>query len=522
MKKQLLFSTLAAIMLSACGGGSNQNAGGENKAAADTITAFQIFKMINPDMAAESTNADSSDRMYYLLYNEEDLSGISTLLLRHNDNGYLVVTEKSSHDEMGDVYIDYLKFYHYNDGKLTELKDIQPTPSINEFAAIDAVAFYDPDDEGDFGPAGIIYNYNFVDQLLEVSASPFWVDPFYLYYKWDGSKFVLDHKSDLPKHINLITSAGLGNIYVGDNPPEKLEGFQANTLGKTMYFNRDGKKMFKLSLNADGKIDTITILSDLYTYRMDVDGPSKTPLGIGFNPIDYGFWGKQYFKFKDNNWVRTIPAIADENLEEATQKNDSLGVIEFYTTNNGITNLYPEIGKVVTNDDRPDFNSNATITLIKIYKAQPEIDTGLDIFHQLIKLHAKENDDNPLLNYDEQADEIYKDNKKTNGFHLNDYGSHQVYNHAFKYFPLKSGGYKVYEYVAWEHGYQYNCEVNPFDEEFHLYCYIYKDGTLTPTALEPDIPSDLHSTPTPLTDNGLKGIGYTFVWDGESMVKQEE
>ena len=143
MKKQLAIIFLAAIMLSACGGGSNQNAGGENKAAADTITAFHIFKMLNPDMAAESTNADSSDRMYYLLYNEEELSGISTLLLRHNDNGYLVVTENSSHDEMGDVYIDYLKFYHYNDGKLTELKDIQPTPSINEFAAIDAVAFYD-------------------------------------------------------------------------------------------------------------------------------------------------------------------------------------------------------------------------------------------------------------------------------------------------------------------------------------------------------------------------------------------
>ncbi|MCR5454277.1 MAG: hypothetical protein K6F33_04760, partial [Bacteroidales bacterium] len=102
MKKQLTIIALAAIMLSACGGsGANQNSGGENKAAADTITAFQIFKMLNPDMAAESTNADSSDRMYYLLYNEEELSGISTLLLRHNDNGYLVVTEKSSHDEMG-------------------------------------------------------------------------------------------------------------------------------------------------------------------------------------------------------------------------------------------------------------------------------------------------------------------------------------------------------------------------------------------------------------------------------------
>ena len=520
MKIKHLSILFAAIMLSACGGGSNQNAGGENKAAADTITAFHIFKLLNPDMAAESTNADSSDRMYYLLYNEEELSGISTLLLRHNDNGYLVVTEKSSHDEMGDVYIDYLKFYHYNDGKLTELKDIQPTPSINEFAAIDAVAFYDPDDEGDFGPAGIIYNYNFVDQLLEVSASPFWVDPFYLYYKWDGSKFVLDHKSDLPKHINLITSAGLGNIYVGDNPPENLEGFQANTLGKTMYFNRDGKKMFKLSLNADGKIDTITILSDLYTYRMDVDGPSNDPLGIGFNPIDHGFWVNQYIKFKDNNWVRTIPALADQNIEKATHKNDSLGVIEFYTTNDGITNLYPENGKIVTHDNRPEFNENATITLIKIYKGQP--DFGLDIFHQLITLHAKENDNNPLLNYDEQADEIYKDNKKTNGFHLNDYGSHQVYNHAFKYFPLKSGGYKVYEYVAWEHGFRYDYHVDPFDEQYHLYCYIYKDGTLTPTALEPDIPSDLHSTPTPLTDNGLKGIGYTFVWDGESMVKQEE
>ncbi len=45
---------------------------------------------------------------------------------------------------------------------------------------------------------------------------------------------------------------------------------------------------------------------------------------------------------------------------------------------------------------------------------------------------------------------------------------------------------------------------------------------LVNTALEPDIPSDLNSTPTPHTDNGLKGYGNTFVWDGESMVKQEE
>ncbi|MCR5454081.1 MAG: hypothetical protein K6F33_03740, partial [Bacteroidales bacterium] len=81
-------------------------------------------------------------------------------------------------------------------------------------------------------------------------------------------------------------------------------------------------------------------------------------------------------------------------------------------------------------------------------------------------------------------------------------------------------GYKVYEYVAWEHGSRYDYHVDPFDEQYHLYCYIYKDGTLTPTALEPDIPSDLHSTPTPLTDNGLKGFGDTFVWDGERMVKQ--
>ena len=76
MKKQLLFSTLAAIMLSACGSGITQNEGTQN---AETITAFHIFKMLNPDMAAESTNADSSDRMYFNWEDKEDeFSGSSS------------------------------------------------------------------------------------------------------------------------------------------------------------------------------------------------------------------------------------------------------------------------------------------------------------------------------------------------------------------------------------------------------------------------------------------------------------
>ena len=532
MKKQITIISIAALMLSACGGGANQNSGG-NKAQVDTITAFQIYQMVDPEKAATYKDTVSSDRLFFSWsYTDEEafaMYDINTLLLSHNDGGYLVIAEEDAFDEQDNLTIHYFKFYRYNDGKLTEINTTPPTansflpsPSVNEYAAIDAVAFYDPTGQPNVGPMGLLYKYDFTTQLLVISANPYYVDQFALYYKWNGSKFVLDHKSDLPGNINLISAAGLGRIFVGDNPPEKLEGFQSNTLGKAMYFNRDGKKMFKLSLNADGKIDTITVLSDLYTYRIDVDGPSNTHVGIGFKPINYGFWGTQeYFKFKDNNWVRTIPGCADQNLHSdfIPPNYDTLGVIEFYTTKDGIKNIYPENGKIVTfsnpNSERPEFDENATITLIKIYHGQPDV--GRLIFSLLLKEHANFTHDNNMIGIYDRDIKYYDKNKTPDGYILNEWGSVQIYNHSFKYFPLNSGGYKVYEYFAWEQGHQYDYHSDPFDPTHFLYCYIYKDGTLTPTALEPEIPSDISASITPFTD---KGLG-EFVWNGERMIKPE-
>ena len=60
--------------------------------------------------------------------------------------------------------------------------------------------------------------------------------------------------------------------------------------------------MFKLSLDANDKIDTITVLSPLYTFRIDCDGPTNDHFGIGYKPVD--FCSNDDFVGKDGVLIR--------------------------------------------------------------------------------------------------------------------------------------------------------------------------------------------------------------------------
>ena len=81
---------------------------------------------------------------------------------------------------------------------------------------------------------------------------------------------------------------------------------------------------------------------------------------------------------------------------------DSLVVLDFYTTPTAITNIYPEIGKVVTWKDNPKIDPNATVTQIKLYHRQPETSTGdAHIALQFWKEMLKEYDPLGMLDGDE-------------------------------------------------------------------------------------------------------------------------
>ena len=387
MKKTFLIPALAALALASCGGGNqNQNGGTATDTAVsgttstDNITAYQIFKLIDPKNASiklgSGTDTTAKEKFTYSFTSEDGdgAEGETVNCLSHSDGGLLVVYQHWYYGDMDGYNADDLKLYRYQDGKLTECNNLLPKASVSDFAAIDAVSLYNaPDDD-------YIYSeYDTEDApLMLLYHKWMYNDPVRLFYKWDGAKFVPAESDHQTKQFNILSTAGIGRIFLGDNPPESLDGFQKNALGKTVYFNRDGKKQFKLSLNDNGKIDTITILSDRYTYRMDVDGPTNDHYGIGFNDVGYGLFKGQYFVMKDGVWVRTIDEANDSNPIDMFGENSPNpvdyphnGVIEFYTTREAVKNIYPEIGKKVTDDDNPKYDPNATVTLIKIYSQQP-------------------------------------------------------------------------------------------------------------------------------------------------------
>lgn len=523
MKKYITIPALAAMTLMSCG----------TSTPTETPAAYQIFKMIDPknaDIQLEpGTDTTAKDVFSYSVFMDDYYEGETVQCLSHDNGGCLVIHQKWADGAVDGYSNNGFNLYLYQDGKLTERNDLLPAVTVDDFAAVDAVSLYNVPksvkDRFTINSLNISYDTEQSPSMLMYSSYVY-KDDIQLYFKWDGTKFAPSECESQTRQFNLLTTAGIGRIFVGDKAPDQLAGFQKKMDGNTAVFSRDGKPHFQLSLSDDGKIDTITILSDRYTYCMDVDGPTNDHYGIGFSNIEdgigYGLFKGQYIVMKDGVWVRVITEKpSDYNItemfDEDTETYPHDGVIEFYTTPNAITNIQPENGKKVDYyTSSPKYDENATVTLVKIYKGQPDI--GLDIFHQLIEIHKKEGDKNPLLNYYDNADKYYYDNKKANGFHLNDYGSVEIYNHAFKYYPRNGGGYKVYEYVAMEHGNRYDYRVDPFDERRIFSCFVYKDGTLTPATLEPDIPSDLHRTPTPFTDNGISVYGTEYVWNGEHLV----
>ena len=383
---KLLIPAFCALVLIACTGRQKPNSNEEIVStianSADTISAYEIFKKISPEESEMYKDSDTAG-LNFFAFRHVDLENYSAKnvfvqCLKHSNGGTLAVYQSISFDEMGDSYVDFLKFYLYNNGQLTEQTNLLPEPTIDDFAQVDGLTFYNPDQKviDYFAQKDFRYEYDPETELIVTRVCVF-NDDLNLYYMWNGSKFVLAPKCDPETSQNIIHSAGLGNILVGDNPPDEIFGFMKKTEGKTVSFNRKGNKIFELSLNNDGKIDTISVLSPLYTYRIDCDGPTNSHFGVDSKPVDFCFGGTEEFVNMGGVWVRRF---LGENvyfcgIMSDSRKADSLCIIDFYTTANAITNLYPEKGKIVKWRDDPTFNNDAAVTLIKIYRRQSAIAT---------------------------------------------------------------------------------------------------------------------------------------------------
>jgi hypothetical protein len=361
----------------------------------DTTTAYQIFKLIDPKNASIKLEADddttSKDKFSCGVNMTDYNEGEEVYCLSHSDGGRLVIHQEWIYTMDGSS-ANIKNIYLYQDGKLTKRNDLLPKVSNNEIAAIYPVSLYNAtaDFKKQLTTSKLHKEYDSEDSpnLLKYYK---WV--FYnclkICFKWDGSKFVSETVNRNNDKYDLLSSAGIGKIFIGDNPPDNIAGFQKKTEGKAVVFSRDGKKHFRLSLSDDGKIDTITILSDRYTYhieRMGDNGLEIKHYGIGSSDIGYEMLSSQYFVIKDGVWVRTIEGANDINLAEMFgEYSDNPadyprnGVIEFYTTKNAITNIYPEIGKKVDDNDNPKYDAKAKVTLIKIYRRQADDNEGDEV-----------------------------------------------------------------------------------------------------------------------------------------------
>ena len=284
MKIKHLPIVIAALTLCACGGANqnqnqNQNSGesttdaNPNDSLAEYV-AYQAYKLICPDSTAYLPDSIENNLKYQVVsMPDPETDCIETVLcFPKKSGGYVAVYNVQECMAVGDWGgCDYLTFkaYDYSDGRVKEDNSLLPKPSFDDFNKHEALWFYNPKDKNlDSAKAAFAKNgfkyMTYGDTTIAAFVIGYGDAYLRIFYEFDGEVFVPIKDN---KYYPLITEHGLGGIRIGEVPPQTLPGFDVNTMGRTIYYNRNAKKEFKISLAADGTTDTITIYSPKYAYR---------------------------------------------------------------------------------------------------------------------------------------------------------------------------------------------------------------------------------------------------------------
>ena len=412
MKKTFKILTIATAIatLTSCGGGTNtQQQNGAEGAGADAGTdagtdainrvstddgngtveitdnvAYEVAKQLN-EMAKDYPADEKDNKLYYTFsYNdEEDITNTPTVqCYPHSDGGFLALYTETREGFIGDGFIDAVskfKAYIYKDGKLTPKQDILPQPKYEDFEANDELLAKARKSDFEKECKGADdYVYRLISgERIKVGA--LYEEEFpYAFYEWKGSKFEQFNSTFDNRHFNVIRPGRLASLQVGSPAPKELKGYNSETTGNQILFNRSGHDEFTLSVGKDGTIDTITIINGRLTYAMCAAGGCN-PFGVDFSPVDDAF-GMQYngitdyFIFKKGVWVRVLESPD--------------GIIEFYTTKDAIKDKKGSEGmKIEPSKDDPwstqsIANQNAKVTKIKIFKKPSFCNSCNDISDQ--------------------------------------------------------------------------------------------------------------------------------------------
>ena len=360
MKIKHLPIALAALILASCGGSNN---GGESTTATNPndslaeYVAYQAYKLICPDSTAYLPDSIENNLKYQVAsMPDPETDCIETVLCFPKKNGgYVAVYNVQECMAIGDWGgCDYLTFkaYDYSDGRVKEDNSLLPKPSFDDFNKHEALWFYNPKDKNlDSAKAAFAKNgfkyMTYGDTTIAAFVIGYGDAYLRIFYEFDGEAFVPIKDN---RYYPLITEHGLGGIRIGEVPPQTLPGFDVNTMGRTIYYNRNAKKEFKISLAADGTTDTITIYSPKYAYRFWGGG-------YGYLYVGSDAMGDEY-----QNVFRESDMYNASMDEDNYYLNPEGGVINFYVPGDKAIEYIKIYNKAEANtSDYDENNSNSDL-----------------------------------------------------------------------------------------------------------------------------------------------------------------
>ena len=409
-----------------------------------------------------------------------------------------------------------VKTYVYKAGVLNFASDVLPRPTMEELVADPFLVYGISEEEitdfkSEWDERYLYYNRS--DDTLSVSIETLNFDDLWMtalrekQYVWDGERFVpIDEEKNTA--YTIVERGALGKLRLGDPMPTSVADFSQQELEEGVVFTRNGEAYFKLIPDGQGLIEAIDVFTPNYTYY-------RGKVGDTLNRLLYKGAAENRAFFKDGRFVVTEESEYDDNW------------IDYVGPFDALDGQYVE-GEIAD----PNFRPGATVQYLHLYKHRNwESDTcDMRALREALE-DAMLDQGNPTygINHFEYYREMYNDSCQ---------GWCDSYNYYLHCYPLKSGGFKVYETANWQTGWEEEDSDSGFSK---ISAYIYKNGQLTEVEPEPELNDfplkndNYHfstvsgvffydRTMTIVTESLEDGRyqGVEFTWDGATMKKTFE
>ena len=407
-----------------------------------------------------------------------------------------------------------VKTYQYKDGLLNYVSDVLPRPTMDEMIAdpflVCGVAPEELEAPKSDWENRYLYGVKGNDTLT-VGIETFFFNEMLekalcvKQYVWNGEAF-MEVVPAQGLNFDVVDYDGLGSIKLGDPLPEPMTGFSVFDAADGLLFSRDGEDVFKAHLDEDGLVEAISVYAKEYAHEGMKVGDTLNLLVQKPGHIAF---------FKDGTFVVTDGRGFDNYR------------IDYVGANDAIDGNFAE-GPIET----PKFKPDATVQYIRIYKYHDWTNDTCDMraLREAIG-DAMLDQGNPIyeVNHFEYYRELY--NEKCEGW----CDSFSYYLHCY---PLKSGGFKVYETSFWQAGWEEDEVKSGYSK---ISAYIYKNGQLTEVEPEPELNNfplqtdafhfsnvtsvffyDRTMTIATGSPDDDKMQGVEFTWDGTKMRKTYE